>query len=336
MEFRGKQDTPDPYWGPDTYVEGIQNLVYSATWPVPPGDLPPGQYDVIISHGPEYDAVFTSIEVARGIDATLEARLRRSVETPGWVSSDFHSHATPSGDNTSSQRGRVLNLLCEHLEFSPCTEHNRISTYEPHLKFFQSEHLMATCSGMELTGQPLPVNHQNAFPLAYRPRTQDGGGPRPDENPVVQIERLALWDQRSQKVVQGNHPNLMQVLGDRDLDGVPDGGFERMLGSMDVVEVHPPQDILQLSNRSARSTRTRERDLQLVAAIKPRLPRSRRGQYRRALQLPRLRLAPELSEEPHRRPRQDQDGRHDSSRGVGAYHHDQRSVPGGARPCDGR
>jgi hypothetical protein len=139
----------------------------------------------------------------------------------------------------------VLNLLCEHLEFAPCTEHNRISTYEPHLEFYQAEHLMATCSGMELTGQPLPVNHQNAFPLKYRPRTQDGGGPQTHENPVVQIERLALWDRRAEKVVQGNHPNLWQISGDRDLDGVPDGGFERMLASMDVVEVHPPQDILQ-------------------------------------------------------------------------------------------
>jgi hypothetical protein len=34
------------------------------------------------------------------------------------------------------------------------------------------------------------------------------------------------------------------MYGDRDLDGVPDGGFERMLASMDVVEVHPPQGIL--------------------------------------------------------------------------------------------
>ena len=243
VEFRGKGDTPDPFWGPDTYVDAIHNLVYS-----PHGqfrqEIAPGSYDIIISHGPEYDAVFTSIDVKQGQDTNLKFQLRRSVQTDGWVSSDFHSHSTPSGDNTSSQRGRVLNLLSEHIEFAPCTEHNRISTYSPHLKFYQAEHLMATCTGIELTGQPLPVNHQNAFPLVHRPRTQDGGGPVTDENPIVQIERLAFWDRRSQKVVQGNHPNLMQILGDRDLDGNADDGFERMLRSMDVVEVHPPEDIL--------------------------------------------------------------------------------------------
>ncbi len=93
--------------------------------------LAPGKYDVIISYGPEYDAVFTRIDVERGGEAKLEAKLDRSVQTDGWVSADFHSHSSPSGDNTSSQLGRVLNLLCEHIEFAPCTEHNRISTYDP-------------------------------------------------------------------------------------------------------------------------------------------------------------------------------------------------------------
>ena len=49
----------------------------------------------------------------------LEAKLVRSVKTDGWISGDFHSHSSPSGDNTSSQLGRVLNLLCEHVEFAP-------------------------------------------------------------------------------------------------------------------------------------------------------------------------------------------------------------------------
>ena len=55
------------------------------------------------------------------------------------------------------------------------------------------EHLMATCSGIELTGLPLPLNHQNAFPLIFKPHLQDGGGPTNDEDPETQIERLALW-----------------------------------------------------------------------------------------------------------------------------------------------
>ena len=40
-----------------------------------------------------------------------------------------------------------------------------------------------------------------------------------------------------------NHPNLPQILGDRNEDGQPDAGFERMFGFVDVIEVHPPQGI---------------------------------------------------------------------------------------------
>ncbi len=89
----------------------------------------------------------------------------------------------------------------------------------------------------------MPLNHQNAFPLKMHLHEQDGGGPQTDADPVKQIERLALWDNGADKVVQSNHPNIPQMLGDRDLDGKPDEGFRGMFGWMDVIEVHPPHGI---------------------------------------------------------------------------------------------
>ncbi len=251
VQFRGRGEeaagpaTPDPEFGPDSGHTAVKNLRYSHDGRFRQ-DILPGRYDVIVSYGPEYDAVTTTISVEAGQETSLAATLRRTVDTSGWISSDFHSHSTPSGDNTSSQFGRVQNLLCEHLEFNPCTEHNRISSYGHHLETLGVSHLMATCNGMELTGSLLPVNHQNAFPLVEKRFTQDGGGPVVDnEDPVRQIERLALWDDAADKLVQMNHPNLVQVLGDRDTDGMPDAGFEAMLGFVDVIEVHPPAQIFQ-------------------------------------------------------------------------------------------
>jgi hypothetical protein len=242
VAFFGRGDAADPFFGPDTGEVAVHNLYYTHTGRFRQA-IAPGNYDVIVSYGPEYDAVFTSVKIRRGEDALIAAQLVRSVDTRGWVSSDFHSHSSPSGDNVSSQTGRVLNLLCEHIEFAPCTEHNRIDTYLPILERLGIVPLMATCSGMELTGSPLPVNHQNAFPLTRKPRTQDGGGPETHVNPLVQIERLAMWENNSDKLLQGNHPNLPQILGDRDLNSKPDEGFRGMLGFMDVVEVHPPEGI---------------------------------------------------------------------------------------------
>jgi hypothetical protein len=256
VALHGVEGTATPDFGPDSGAIAVKNLHYTHNGEFRQA-IGPGKYEAIISFGPEYDAVFQTIEVRRGEEAQLNAKLLRVVDTTGWVSSDFHSHSTPSGDNTSMQLGRVLNLLCEHVEFCPCTEHNRIDSYVPHLKQLGVEHLMATCTGMELTQSLGTVNHQNAFPLLWKPRTQDGGAPVTDSNPIVQIERLALWDSSSDKLVQENHPNLVQILGDKDNDGKPDGGFEKMFGFMDVIEVHPPEGIFTAPEKDERGRLSR-------------------------------------------------------------------------------
>ncbi len=235
----GTNGTKNPDFGPDTLAYSAGNCVYAAHGKFS-RSLPPGTYDVYISYGPEYDIEQKSIDVKAGEAVNITAKLRRSVDTSGWVSAELHSHSSPSGDNTCDQRARVLNLLCEQLEFCPCTEHNRIDSYSPHLEALKVAHLMATCTGMELTGSDLPINHQNAFPLRHYPHTQDGGGPKTDDNPAVQIERLAMWDGGSNKVVQSNHPDLRRIYRELDKAGNPMPDLKKMLGFMDVVEVHPP------------------------------------------------------------------------------------------------
>ena len=228
----------DPNFGPDSAVHGVRNLWHTADGKFDVAVLP-GEYRLVLSYGPEYDAVIKTIEVEEGQTTAVSEKLIHSVDTTGWLSAELHSHSSPSGDNTSSQRGRVLNLLVDNLEFIPCTEHQRVSTYVPDLQHFGAMDRVITCSGMEMTGSPLPINHQNAFPLVEHPHTQNGGGPTNHVNPEVQIERLAMWDSGSDKVVQINHPNIAQMVGDRDLDGTPDQGFRKMFGFADVIEVHP-------------------------------------------------------------------------------------------------
>ena len=246
VDFTGHDRTPTPDWGPESAEHFVRNLAYTedGTFDIP---LQSGEYNVIISHGPEYDALFTRLIVEPGMTAELNASLQRSVQTTGWISSDFHSHSSPSGDNTASQLGRVLNLAAENIEFAPCTEHNRISTYAEHISSLSLESFLATVSGIELTGRPLPLNHQNVFPLIHTPRTQDGGGPLTDEDPEIQIERVTLWDNRSQKLVQQNHPDLGWLFYDKNGDGSPDEGYWRSFRLIDVMEIHPIDRILRLA-----------------------------------------------------------------------------------------
>lgn len=245
IEFQGKDDTPTPDWGPETADAQVKNLVYAHT-----GEftcrLPAGKFDVIISRGPEYDALFQEIEIKSADTAKVTGQLERVLDTTGWVSADFHSHSSPSGDNTGSQFGRVLNLVCEHVEFGPCTEHNRISTYVPHIEKLGMQYELATVSGIELTGSPLPINHQNAFPMKLKPRMQDGGGPITDVSPEKQIERIMLWDDRSEKLIQQNHPDIGWLFFDKNGDGQADEGFSRSFMHIDAMEIHPLDSVTNL------------------------------------------------------------------------------------------
>ncbi|MDG1874577.1 MAG: CehA/McbA family metallohydrolase, partial [Mariniblastus sp.] len=243
-----------PNFGLSSTRTFVENLVYAVHGKIY-CPLKPGKYEVYFSRGPEYNSVRKEIKIISGEMQQLKVQLDRVVNTAGWVSTDLHSHSSPSGDNTSDPYGRVENLLCENIEFAPCTEHNRVDSYAPYLKQMNLSHLLATCTGIEVTGTPTPVNHQNAFPLLWRPHTQNGGGPRISFNPLLQIERLALWDNQAEKLVQMNHPNLHQIYGDLDVDGVPDQGVKGMLKWADVVEVHPLETIFKDIPNNPPSTR---------------------------------------------------------------------------------
>ena len=244
IEFRGKGETPTPNWGPETAEFFVRNLAYTASGQVTT-PLQAGEYEVTVSHGPEYHAEFTTLKIEHGKTSDLSIKLPRLMDTTGWVSADFHSHSSPSGDNTGSQLGRVLNLAAEHVEFAPCTEHNRISTYDHHIAALGLQPFLATVSGMELTGQPLPLNHQNAFPLIHHPRTQDGGAPAPDLSPEAQMERLAAWDNNSIKLLQQNHPDMGWLFYDRNGDQTADGGYSRSFPLINVMEIHPIDQLLK-------------------------------------------------------------------------------------------
>jgi hypothetical protein len=246
VAFKGKDETLSPNWGPPAAAQAIVNLFYSENgrFTVP---INPGTYEAIISHGPEFDVARVSLTVGKGKSTPLKAVVRRAFATPGWVSADFHSHASPSGDNVADQHGRVLNLLCEHVEFAPCTEHNRIDSYVPHLKALGVEKLMGTCCGIELTGTPLPLNHHNAFPLKPKPRTQDNGAPLPDLDPTKQIRRLAEWDDKAEKLVQQNHPDIGWLFFDKNGDGKSSEGYKDGFAYMNVIEVHPIHEVLTLA-----------------------------------------------------------------------------------------
>jgi hypothetical protein len=257
VQFIGVGTTPNPDLGPDQRADGCRNLWFSVTgkFEVP---LPPGDYFVALSRGPEYDAAWRTIKLTPGKTAAITARLPRVVDTTGWISADFHNHTTLSGDNSTQVEGRLAALIAEHVEFGAATEHQRVTSYKPYLKAMGVETLMATSDGMELTGTPLPVMHLNAFPLHAHPHTQFGGGPMIDKDALTQIKRLKDHDNGADKLMQQNHPDIGWLVFDKDGDGKPDGG-NGTLAYTDVIEIWTTTILDQKPFFSSRGNKSNDR-----------------------------------------------------------------------------
>jgi hypothetical protein len=236
VRFQGVGLTRTPDFGPDSAIDSVRNLQYTAAGGFV-RTIDPGVYDVLVSRGPEFDVVSRTVQVRPGRETLVRVKMRRTVDTTGWVSADLHNHSTVSGDNTADIRGRILNLIAEGVDFAPCTEHNRNHSYRPYLREMGWTGLLATSDGIELTGRPLPMNHQNAFPLRVVPLTQNEGGPTTETDPEKQIAKLAGWDGGSDKVVQINHPDIGWMFYDRNGDGRPDTGRPLMGRTAQVIEV---------------------------------------------------------------------------------------------------
>lgn len=206
--------------------------------------LPAGKYRVVVVRGPEYSHLEQEIAVAPEQEAVLKGTLKRLVDTKGWISADFHNHSTPSGDNVCDTDGRIINIAVEHLEFTPTTEHNRLYDWEPTIKALGLEAFIKTVKGMELTGRR---QHFNAFPFEPEPYKQDNGAPEWNDDPRITALTLRRWQgERADRWIQFNHPDLANMFGDRDGDGIADGGFVGVGGMIDGSESQngPGTDIL--------------------------------------------------------------------------------------------
>lgn len=222
IQFHPKKRTAKINLGPTDRAHGCVDQWHSETgaFSVP---LPVGDYRIVVTRGPEFDSLTEDISLTPGGEVKIEGVLVRSVKSPGWVSTDFHNHSTPSGDNTCGTDDRLINLAAEHIEFAPTTEHNRLYDWEPHLVRLGLDSFVKTVPGMELTGRGA---HFNAFPLKPDPRLQDGGAPVWQKDP--RLNAIVLRDYQGMerdRWVHVNHPDMSENFIDRNRDGRPDGGY---------------------------------------------------------------------------------------------------------------
>ncbi len=169
LTFRAAGDTPKLYF--TTTDIGREEVGAIAAYDrvfVLHGDcelrVPTGTYDVWISHGPEWDSVKQRIEVRHGADVDVKAHLHHVVDTPGWISGDFHVHAAASLDSRVPMRDRVHQFVADGVDLIVATDHNVIASYAPLVSELGVASLLATATGDEITTKSW--GHFGAFPLA--------------------------------------------------------------------------------------------------------------------------------------------------------------------------
>lgn len=171
------------------------------------GEVKPGTYQVLVSRGPEYDAVRVGeVTFEAGNTYQKAVEIKRLVDTVGWVSADFHVHSANSIDSNIALDERVRTYAAEGVEYLASTDHNVVTELKPYVQQLGLEDFLNTTVGLEMT--TLEMGHFNAFPLKYDPATATHGSfPWVDLAPRDLFERLrCLGVDPAQTIVQVNHP----------------------------------------------------------------------------------------------------------------------------------
>lgn len=177
--------------------------------------LPPGEYDVVVSRGPEYSTWPDTWPASghrvdlRAADGSVNATLGRIVDTAGWMSADLHVHAYYSSDSAVSNWVRAANFLAEGVDVLLSTDHEYIFDYAPVVKELGAENVIATMVGEEVTS--FTHGHFNAFPLTRDDSLPNGGAfdhAGGEDEPSLRMPQVfaGIKEKWPGATVQLNHP----------------------------------------------------------------------------------------------------------------------------------
>lgn len=131
--------------------------------------VPHGTYDVYVSRGLEWD-----LQIARKVRvgspgkpgdgrAQVRVALSHAVQTPGWLSADFHVHAACSPDSRVPMIDRVYEFVADGVDLIVSTDHNVVCDYAPLIAELGVGRYLASATGDEVT--TAAWGHFGAFPL---------------------------------------------------------------------------------------------------------------------------------------------------------------------------
>lgn len=136
-------------------------------------EVPPGNYEVVVSRGPRYSAYRERVSIAERAVTAVEATLAQVVETPGFISADFHVHGIDSLDARIPRQDRVLTYLAEGVDFFTPSDHGFQIDFRETIRRQGVSDLIGTAPSAEAT--TMDYGHYNAWPRTVLDDVFSGG-----------------------------------------------------------------------------------------------------------------------------------------------------------------
>ncbi|MCP4644564.1 MAG: CehA/McbA family metallohydrolase, partial [bacterium] len=165
----------------------------------------PGAYQVSVTRGFEYTIHEGDLVIEPGRTAKLSATLLHAVDTRGFLSTDTHLHAGPSGDSKVPIPMRIVTAAAEGLEVPVSTDHEAVVPWQPGIEESRLGQWVATVLGEEVTCTS--PEHINMYPVKPRFDLDARGGPVRWYGLDID-EVYAAIRERGAGVIQLNHARL--------------------------------------------------------------------------------------------------------------------------------
>lgn len=224
LVFKGRQGTVDPVLFPDAldfrmggkrYETSLSSNRYSlggTDEDLTALSLPPGNYTVFASRGPEYSLERQDISLMSGQKSSLDiVAPTRIIDSKQWLAADFHVHSEYSFDSTYPVHRRIADFRAQNGDVMVSSEHKRTIDFSRHVREMGLQEEIIALTGVELSGMahtpkiPRTMGHSNVFPV--QEDTQAFlGGTLPHEDKRLGEIITAYKNKFPDSIFQLNHP----------------------------------------------------------------------------------------------------------------------------------
>lgn len=179
-------------------------------------DLEPGTYQLVVSRGSRWSAMPQTVTVVEGTVTDTLSAIVPVVDTPGFVTTEFHIHALPSPDSEVAIDDRILTQLAEGIDFFTPSEHDIRVDFAPRVAALGLADLVATAPSAEIT--TFDYGHFNSWPVTVDPTQVNGGSVdwgRPGSLPGQDFPSYGSFSLTPGEIFAAAHadprPNLVQI-----------------------------------------------------------------------------------------------------------------------------